>query len=219
MVLFRIGDSMGKRLIQPVSDNKDKQRTYAENMSKYKKAITGEFFFEAILIDYAMLEDRLRSFLYHIGLLKSRDSYKADNAIVISTIRPIIAEYKGKDESDSVGITNISGKIKIVRCTLLWAANTEGISEDPYLTTLKSQYEVTLDIGDVLDKLNAIVKWCAYRNEVIHALLNKNTGSLMQDLPQQARRGMELARFMDDQVKKLKKGNVIRRRLRLPLQS
>ena len=54
---------MGKRLIQPVSDNKDKQRTYTENMAKYKKAIAGEFFFEAMLIDYAMLEDRLRSFL------------------------------------------------------------------------------------------------------------------------------------------------------------
>lgn len=207
---------MGKRLIQPVSDNKDKQRTYTENMAKYKKAIAGEFFFEAMLIDYAMLEDRLRSFLYYIGLLKSRDSYKADNAVVVSKIRPIIAAYKRKDESDSVGITNISGKMKIVRCTLLWAANTEGTSGDPYLTALKCQYEGALDIEDVLDKLNEIVKWCAYRNEVIHALLNKNTGSLMQDLPQQARRGMELARFMDDQVKKLKKGNVIRRRLKLP---
>ena len=207
---------MGKRLIQPVSDNKDKQKTYAENMAKYKRAMAGEFYFEAMLIDYAMLEDRLRSFLYHIGLLKSRDSYKADNAVVISKLRPIIAEYKGKDESGSVGIANISGKMKIVRCTLLWVANTEGTSGDPYLTTLKGQYEGTLDIEDVLDKLKEIVKWCAYRNEVIHALLNKNTGSLMQDLPQQARLGMELARFVDDQVKRLKKGNVIRRKLKLP---
>ena len=106
--------------------------------------------------------------------------------------------------------------MKIIRCTLLWAASTEGASEDPYLATLKKQYEGTLDIGDILNKLSDIADWCAYRNEVIHALLNKNIESLMQDLPQQARRGMELARFMDDQVKKLKNGNVIRRRLKLP---
>lgn len=208
---------MGKRLIQPVSDNKDKQKTYAENIEKYSKAMDGGFFFEAMLIDYAMLEDRLRSFLYYIGLMKSRDSYKADNPVVVSKIRPIIAEFKRKDENDSVGITSISGKIKIVRCTLLWTANAEENSDDPYLTTLKDQYECNLDIGDMLDKLDDIASWCAYRNEVIHALLNKNTESLMQELPLQAQRGMSLARFMDSQVRKLKNGNVIRKRLDFPL--
>ena len=207
---------MGKRLIQPVSDNRDKQKTYAENMAKHKKAMAGEFFFEAILIDYAMLEDRLRSFLYYIALLKSRDSHKVDNTAVIPKIKAIIAEYKGKDESNSIAITNISGKMKIVRCTLLWAANTSEATDDPYLTALKKQYEGNIDIETVLKKLDDIANWCAYRNEVIHALLNKNIRSLMQELPQQAKLGMDLARFMDDQVKKLKKGNVIRRRLKLP---
>ena len=82
---------MGKRLIQPVSDNKDKQRTYTENMAKYKKAIAGEFFFEAMLIDYAMLEDRLRSFLYYIGLLKSRDSKQRRDCNVV-VIYPSVGE-------------------------------------------------------------------------------------------------------------------------------
>ncbi len=30
---------MGKRLIQPISDNKDKQRTYVENIEKYSKVM------------------------------------------------------------------------------------------------------------------------------------------------------------------------------------
>lgn len=207
---------MSKRLIQPVLDNKDKQKTYAENIAKFKKAMVGEFYFEAMLIDYAMLEDRLRSFLFYIGLLKSRDSYKADNTIVKSKLRSIVTEYKNKDENDFMSITSISGKIKIVRCTLLWAANTCGNFDDPYLVVLKRQYEGTLDIGDVLDRLKDVTNWCSYRNEVIHALLNKNTESLMQKLQEQAQWGMDLARFLDDQVKKLKKGNVIRRNLKLP---
>lgn len=206
---------MGKRLIQAVLNNKDKQKTYAENMAKYKRAIAGEFYFEALLIDYAMLEDRLRSFLYYIGLLKNRESYKADNKQVKVSIKKIITEYKNKDENDSLTISSISGKMKIIRCTLLWAAKTYGTQDDLYLTALKRQYEGALDIGEVLDKFNEISNWCAYRNEVIHALLNKSTESLMLELPQQAEHGMELARFMDNQVKKIKKGNYIRRRIKL----
>ena len=133
--------AMSKRLIQPVSDNKDKQKTYAENMAKYKKAMAGEFYFEAMLIDYAMLEDRLRSFLYHIALLKSRESYKADNTPVKTEIKAIVAEYKDKDENDSLTISSISGKIKIVRSTLKWAVNICGTDNDPYLAILKKQYE------------------------------------------------------------------------------
>ena len=206
---------MGKRLIQAVLNNKDKQKTYAENMAKYKRAIAGEFYFEALLIDYAMLEDRLRSFLYYIGLFKNRESYKADNKQVKVSIKKIITEYKNKDENDSLTISSISGKMKIIRCTLLWAAKTYGTQDDLYLTALKRQYEGALDIGEVLDKFNEISNWCAYRNEVIHALLNKSTESLMLELPQQAEHGMELARFMDNQVKKIKKGNYIRRRIKL----
>ncbi len=208
---------MGNRIIQPVLDNKDKQRTYAQNKAKYKKAIAGEFYFEAILIDYAMLEDRLRSFLYYIALLKSKDSYKVDNHATAQKVRAIVAEYKEKGDSNSMAIINIKGKMIIVRSTLLWAKNSEEMPDDFYLSVLKKQYEATLDIEELLIKLNDIADWCAYRNEVIHALLNKNTTSLMQKLPHQAQQGMELAVFMDNQVKKLKRNNKIRRELKLPI--
>ena len=54
-----------KRYIKPVADTMDKQNTYREWIGKYNKAIRYEFYYEAILIDYALLEDRLRSFLYY----------------------------------------------------------------------------------------------------------------------------------------------------------
>ena len=44
----------------PVSDNYEKQQTYKELINKYNKAIQYEFYYEAILIDYALMEDRLR---------------------------------------------------------------------------------------------------------------------------------------------------------------
>ena len=50
---------MANRTIRPVTDNKDKQRTYSEQMGRYARATRGAFYLEALLIDYAMLEDRL----------------------------------------------------------------------------------------------------------------------------------------------------------------
>ena len=67
---------MSGRLIDPVNDNKDKENTYRTNLRRYNKAMKEGFYFEAMLIDYAMMEDRLRSFLYHIGLLKYTGFYK-----------------------------------------------------------------------------------------------------------------------------------------------
>ena len=64
------------RMIKPVIDNADKQRTYREHKARYKKAMENEFYFEALLIDYALMEDRLRSMIYHMGFLRDRSCFK-----------------------------------------------------------------------------------------------------------------------------------------------
>lgn len=63
---------MAERKIAPVKDNLDKQRTYAKQKGRYKSAMSNEFYLEAIMIDYALLEDRFRSMLYHMGFLSNR---------------------------------------------------------------------------------------------------------------------------------------------------
>lgn len=47
---------------------KEKQNQYAILMSKLKKATYNEFYFEAIFIEYAILEDRTESILRHAGI-------------------------------------------------------------------------------------------------------------------------------------------------------
>lgn len=206
---------MANRTIQPVTDNKDKQRTYSEQMGRYARAMRGAFYLEALLIDYAMLEDRLYAILYHMAFLSNRRTIK-----VWKKTRPyllsMVETYKNAEESTTLGLTNISGKIKAVRCVLRWAANVEsGYREDVYLCTLKRQCE-GLDIGGLLDTLDGIQHWCAYRNEVIHALLNKNTDSLYDQLEAQASLGMEYARFLDTQERVLKKGGAVRKIVNAP---
>lgn len=64
---------MSERRIAPVADNTEKKATYQEQMRRYRKAMKDGFYFEAMLIDYAVLEDWLRSMLYHAAFFASRD--------------------------------------------------------------------------------------------------------------------------------------------------
>ena len=135
------------RIIKPVIDNLDKQRTYREHKGRYKRAMENEFFFEALLIDYALLEDRLRSMIYHMGFLQNRKAHKIWKK-KYSCLQEIVSMYKEDKENCQLGISNISGKAKIVRCILKWAAYTEGdFKEDPHLYTLKSQCEGITEAG------------------------------------------------------------------------
>ena len=171
------------------------------------------FYFEAILIDYAMIEDRLRSFIYYIGGLRTRDHYKIGKGYVRNKLTEIVNEYKGAKENNSLGISSVSGKMKIIKATLRWASEVENTPDEKYLTALKSQYEGQLDIGGILYTLEEIRHWCDYRNEMVHALMNKNIDSVNAKLEEQAAKGMELAMYLDGQVKALKKGNKIRKSL------
>lgn len=204
--------------ICPVNSNIDKQRTYKENCAKYKKAIQEGFCFEAMLIAYAMLEDRLRSFLYHIGALKTRQSKSISYGMTEQRLRNIVSLYKKDDkkEDDSLGITKISGKMKIIRCTLEWAATVDGgYEDDKYLLALKKQYEGNIDIKNMLDVLEDLSEWLDYRNEIMHALMNKNVESLQLTLKERTIQGMELARKIDGFVGQVKKRNSIRRSVNL----
>lgn len=61
---------MNERLIKPAENNIEKAYTYRQMKDRYNKAMSEKFYFEAMMIDYAMIEDRLRSSIYHIGGMK-----------------------------------------------------------------------------------------------------------------------------------------------------
>lgn len=78
------------------------------------------------------------------------------------------------------------------------------------MSALKSQCE-GLDVGGLLSALEELQDWCAYRNEVIHGLMNKNLDSLSLELKVRAEAGIKLAEYFDSQEKLLKKGNKVRK--------
>ena len=57
----------------PTEKNYQKQATYAERKVQLKKAIKNGFYFEAIFLEYAIMEDRTESVLRHAGGIKLTD--------------------------------------------------------------------------------------------------------------------------------------------------
>lgn len=201
---------MSARAIKPVNNNYDKQRTYTTMLSKYRIAIKNEFYFEAILIDYAIMEDRLRSFIYHLGGLTTRESTKICGKAK-KYINEMVHNFNPKG---NLGILSITGKMQIVRAILHWEEGFSGMPDNPYQKALKNRVE-DLDIEGLLSTLDDIDKWRNYRNECIHCLMNKNVDSLREELALKVEEGMNYARFLDSQVRILKKGNKIRKSLHL----
>ncbi len=199
---------MTERKIQSVTDNQEKRQTYAKNVGRYNSAMMQGFYFEALVIDYAMIEDRLRSMLYHMAFLKNRTEVKLWNITKKKLYE--MAAYNG-NSNPSYSATTLAGKLAIVRETVVWATEvTDGCENDRYLSALKSQIE-SLDADALLQTLDTVTEWKDYRNEIMHSLLNKNIASVSEKIVSVAVKGMELARELDAQERLLKKGHAIRR--------
>lgn len=69
---------------------------------------------------------------------------------------------------------------------------------------LKSKAEC-VDIEAALSTLDKLNIWCKYRNEIIHSVMTKNIDALYENLSELAQDGMEYARFLDAQVKCVKR--------------
>ena len=191
-----------------MTDRSMKQKTDREMLGRYRLAMKDGFYLEAILIDYAMMEDRLRSFLYYIGGLQKRDDLSIKGKAK-PYLKRMVLDY---DPKGNLGIRSISGKKRIAKAVLNWEESSHRLNDDKYLKALRSDIE-KLDVGGLLDTLTKIEAWCNYRNECIHSVMNKNMDSLESGIAQKAEEGMAYARFLDEQVKILKKRNQARRSL------
>lgn len=198
-----------KITITPVNDNEEKARTYRELMTRFNKAVKEEFYFEALLIDYAMMEDRTLSFLYHCGIQNSRSKQK-----ISKKGRDFLREIlPGKNQ---YSIMNLGNKLEIISAIMTWECELEYTPVDRYRKALKYQCE-SLDIQLLQKTISQIENWKEYRNEVIHAALNKNLECMWKNMAERVDEGMRLARCIDSQVKIIKKGNHVRKAANLPI--
>ena len=196
--------------IKNVNNNKEKYETYTTFMDKYNLAMKNEFYFETIFISYAMLEDRFKSFLFHIGAIKNMDSFTLDIDETKHLLGNIYFEYGFKDYKDrrsfdKIDLEKITGKRRMVVALFKWAKFTKYQKErTDYLNKLK-ELILLFDYTEYMDLFSSLNKWVNFRNKLIHDLMNKNCGSVNKLLKDKAEAGLSYARCIDKLVVKARK--------------
>ena len=201
-----------ENVIKNTETSNDKYTTYRAMTGRHKLAMKHGFFLEALLIDYAMLEDRLTTFLWHSGITPTSEKLSFGGRANKADLKKIYADYSGRD--DTPKLRNISGKIEAVRALIAYAKKTCD-NQSKYCKLLYDALN-TIDLDKLSEALDGVDKWRGYRNEVIHAAMKKDIFSLYEELETNAQLGMDYARVIDKAVKKLKGRPAIRRSVRMP---
>ena len=190
----------------------DKYDTYASMLLKHKTAMKYNFYFEALLIDYAMLEDRLTAFLWAAGALNDVDKFALGNKRNKTQLLWLYTAYTGKDKLSS--LKNISAKIDVILAMIDFAKK-DYVGDDRYLTALHKGLQ-EIDLDGLKTALTALHEWRGYRNEIIHGAMTKNVYSLNEKLEEKAAAGLAYARTIDNESKKLKRRKYIRKSVNMP---
>lgn len=182
-----------------------KQRSHAYLNKKYNLAMKHGFYFEAIMISYNLVEDRLIAILHYAGVV-SRDSEKLS---VTRRVKQSIRNLLHKEERQGIKIYNIEEKLNILDSFI----NTN--TDDEYIMAVKDQ----LVKANCVDELNELIKecrkWKEVRNKYVHGLANKSLESVEQLAAMIAEQGMQIARGLDNCVGRFSRKNNIRKRFRI----
>lgn len=205
--------------IERVSDNSEKMLTYAEAKRRYKRAVDEGFYFEALLISYALIEDRLTSLLYHIGALEQRTHQRVCRRSKKNGLEHIVrlVDHKGSPDVEiKMSVKGMTNKASIFKSTLRWSQiDGEQGCETDYLRTLRQQYRDRVDVGEAMRLLDELAEWQKTRNEIVHGLAAKNMEALYAVLPSHCEAGMLLFGRLDRLCRDVQHGNRIRRSLKM----
>lgn len=195
-----------KILIKEVNNNYEKRDAYNENVKRYNKALKNEFYFEAIWILYAILEDRTSSFFYHLGFTQTDNR---NNIIRKKEIKKQIREiFKMKEREKNYQLVKLSGKILRIQNLLEWSKNEEK-ANTLYKKEIRKVLLNVFSDEEFLKNLNYLNdNWREKRNELTHALLIKNIDSVKGELKPLAEKGKDIFKIIDKKVKKIKNAKI-----------
>ena len=156
-----------EELIKEVTSNAEKGESYKRILANYNKAYRQGFYFEGLLLIYAVLEDRTSSILYHCGFTQEDDRRKTIGGKTRQDVRTILkGELKGFD--------SFSKKLNAVEKLLNWAQSAE-VPQTEYQKYLKRSVNRSRSIEKILNTKESLNgDWREKRNLIIHGLANKD---------------------------------------------
>lgn len=195
-----------------VTNNQEKFITYKAQMERFKLARDQGFLFEAIFILYAVMEDRLSSFLFHAGV----SNCNRDKITTNKKVRPQLDEIFTHEDKNLFTVRKISNKIDLIQSLLTWAG-TYGFddSSTDFKDILAKQVNQTPKAAEMISILGEIQNWCRSRNELVHALLNRKVENQEARLQLLTDDGYTYCRKLNNFVRSFKKGNTIRKQFNI----
>lgn len=177
-------------IIKPVEDNYDKQNTYVVLNDKLTKAKEEGYYYEAMFIVYAMIEDRLSSTLYYAKATLQSEKKTIFNPETKDIMKNLFySENQIDRERIKVNFNHISHKRLMLEALIKWSlrVTTESKLHEDIKKILK-------DTENYLSTLKELDEWCDYRNQLIHDIFNKNMQSVNDEIKEQIDKGYKVAR-------------------------
>lgn len=192
-----------KIYINKVTSPMDKHYTYKELNIKKEKALKDKDYISVIHYSYAMIEDRLLSFLHYLYII-DRDKYPYKlESIVKDEMTALLdknkSEKKGNDYNPN--INNISTKIKIIKKIYNYK------KDDAIIIEMKKHMDDLFSLKELKHDILKLEKWIKFRNELVHSLYNKHYEDLENKIEEQANMGIYLSNQFDN-YSDLLKGNI-----------
>ena len=198
---------MSNTYIEKIESSEEKARIYSYQMERYKLAIQHEFYFEAIVISYAMIEDRLLAFLHYAGVIDRRkctqNNQNEQKIHVSEQAKKQINILLNNQTNYTIRLDTINYKIRIINALMKLPEE----NNDLYLNLVRAQIDRTINREKFMTLLQDLNTWLKPRNQIIHALMNKRTKAVLERQLDIAESGYKLGRALDGFVAKLKTGN------------
>lgn len=196
---------MSNSCIETIESGNEKAGVYSYQMKRYQLAIQHKFYFEAIVISYAMIEDRLLALLHYAGVIdRHAQNHQAKQRIRVckQAQKQINILLKNK-ENYTMSLDSINSKLRIIDALMKLPEE----NNDPYLNLVRAQIDRTIDREKFKTLFQDLNTWLKPRNQIIHALMNKRTNAVLERQSDIAENGYKLGRTLDDFVAKFKAGN------------
>lgn len=176
-------------IIKPVEDNYDKQNTYVVLNDKLTKAKEEGYYYEAMFIVYAMIEDRLSSILYYAKATIQSEKKVIFNPETEDIMKQIFYQEIKPKHHFNFNFNKISHKRQMLEALIKWSlrVTTESKLHEDIKKILK-------DTENYLLTLTELDEWCDYRNQLIHDIFNKNMQSVNDEINKQIDKGYKVAR-------------------------
>ena len=205
--------------METIKNNMDKYQAYKTQIAKYNRAIEDKynraieegFYYEATLISYAIMEDRMLAFLDKIGFVNITTTPKKVELSTTEAVRPFLRSLVGEKNID---VRNISAKRRLIASIITmryeeaeqyekdYAAKQKTSNMNGYLQELYMDIDESgIDREETLEILTKIADWCDRRNSLIHSMLNIKTGDTFDDeVETLAKESVILWRFLDNKL-------------------